>query len=206
MWTFASGIVVAALLVGSVTHGAGLVRIFSADPMLNKVVRYAFNKTGKKIDAAGRTHDANAAVDAQCTYLVEAALAAAGAKQLEIQKATPADKKLGSADEIYVWGRRPPVGLGKNGRRALPQAGWIIQFEKCRFEKKDAQGNVVQYWNMPHHTAIIKKANGTLITVLHQNAGGNGSVKEDTFDLKWLVRTTHLPKTNNYWLYIPTPK
>ena len=86
----------------------------------------------------------------------------------------------------------------------MKRAGWIIQFNNCHFEKKDAGGQVVQSWDMvPRHTAIIERANGTMVTLLHQNAGGDGKVREDTLDLTWLVKPSNLPYANNYTLFIP---
>jgi hypothetical protein len=57
---------------------------------------------------------------------------------------------------------------------------------------------------VPRHTAIIERANGTMVTLLHQNAGGDGKVREDTLDLAWLVKTNSLPYANSYTLFIPT--
>jgi hypothetical protein len=179
----------------------GLRRIFSADPLLNKIVSYAYDRRGTAVEFEKRPPGEKP----QCTDLVNAALVAAGAKKLEIRNAIPAQKKLGSPDEIYVWGTQM-VGLGKgpNRSRALPAAGMIIQFYACSFQKKDASGQVVYKRDMPErHTAIVKSAKGTMVTVLHQNAGGDGTVREDTFDLAWLVKTSSLPLGSGYDLFMP---
>jgi hypothetical protein len=179
----------------------GLRRIFSTDPLLNKIVSFAYERRGTAVEFEKRPPDQVP----QCTDLVNAALVAAGAKKLEIRHPTPAEKKLGSPDDIYVWGTQM-VGLGKgpNRSQALPAAGMIIQFYACSFQKKDGSGQVVQ--NMPErHTAIVKSAKSTIVTVLHQNAGGDGKVREDTYDLAWLVRTSNLPFASGYRLFMPVP-
>jgi hypothetical protein len=102
----------------------------------------------------------------ECTDLVDAALKSAMAK--------PGNN--------YVWGtlkRRPAMGD-------------IIQFEGCYFE---APGKT-RWFTMEHHTAIVESASGSVVTLLHQNAGGDGATRRDTLDLSWLKR-------GSYKIYAP---
>ena len=157
----------------------------------SRIVNFAEAVKGKKVDAAGRTFEGNADVDAQCTYLVIAALAAAGAK--------PGDF---TDQKNYVWGklqRRKMGRVGVSGALFVIAHGDIIQFEGCRFEKKDANGRVVQWFDMLHHTAIVKSATGTSVVLLHQNAPEGGPVNEVTLDLAWKTSGT-------YKVYTPVPK
>ena len=158
---------------------------FSADPMLDKVVSFAFDKKGTAVEFEKRPPGERP----QCTDLVNAALRYANAQELRKRPKDNVEKLLEEKrgfmypDEAYVWGTRF-VGLGKgpNRLKVKYQAGQILQFEYCYFEKPDK----TRTWDMWHHTAIIKSANGTMVTLLHQNAGGDGKVREDTLDLTWL--------------------
>jgi hypothetical protein len=116
--------------------------------------------------------------DGQCTRLVEEALGAAGAKP----------------GINYVWGT--PV---KTGQKILP--GYIIQFTSCYFDNK--RGST---WTLgiPNHTAIVERANGTTVTLLHQNVDGEPAqekshVRRAEIDLGWLV-------SGSYTIYRPVVK
>jgi len=134
------------------------------------VVKYALSKKGQRIGPLG-----------ECTDLVNAALAAAGAKQIVIEKATPAQLKLGYPEEIYVWGERV---VGLKGTKKSYKPGDILQFENCKFVKPDKTA----WWTMGHHTAIVKSANGSEVTLIHQNAPKGGPVTELTIDLSWVQK------------------
>jgi hypothetical protein len=54
----------------------------------------------------------------------------------------------------------------------------------------------------PHHTAIVETANGTTVTLLHQNMEGDkakSKVRRDTFNLAGIVR-------GSYRVYMPIPQ
>jgi hypothetical protein len=148
--------------------------------MLDGVVRYAVGHLGKKVGGG------------QCTDLVNAALNYAGAKEIEIRQASAHEIKRGwasDANEVYDWGQEvKPLPA----RLYAPYAGQIIQFERCVFQKPDGS----RTFNMPHHTAIVGSADGYTVTLLHQNAGGDGSVRLDTLDLNWL-------KSGHFRVYRP---
>lgn len=143
-----------------------------------KVIEFAVKNMGQRI---GR---------GECTDLVNAALTHAGAKQLVKRPKSTVEKMLEEKtgakfpDEIYVWGiGARTLGKGLNKMRVRYEPGQIIQFEGCRFEKPDGSG----WWEMPHHSAIVKSANGSVVTLLHQNAPIGSGVSELTLDMNWLV-------------------
>jgi len=114
--------------------------------------------------------------DGQCTRLIEQAFAAAGAKP----------------GKNYVWGRTYTSG-------AL-HPGDIIQFQNCVFK------NGGYTWNLgfPNHTAIVEKAQGTKVTLLHQNMDGQPATEKSRvrrleIDLKWR-------KSGTYLFYHPIPR
>jgi len=101
------------------------------------------------------------------------------------------EKNLGYKlpDQISVWGNKD-IRLVDRSKRSPPptyRAGQILQFENCYFEKKRADGSLQQFWDFPHHTAIIKSASGSVVTMLHQNAPLGSPVHEDTLDLRLLT-------------------
>jgi hypothetical protein len=111
----------------------------------------AWAHLGEKIVAfAAARVDQKGVGDGQCTSLVEQALAAAGAKP----------------GKDYVWGTTDGVG------GLYP--GDIIQFQSAVF-KKDGWT-----WNLgaPNHTAIVEKAWGTHLTLLHQNVDGEPATEK----------------------------
>jgi hypothetical protein len=150
------------------------------------VVKFAVDNEGKRI---GR---------GECTDLVNAALEKAGCKQIQIEKPTAAQKKLGYPDEIYVWGRRIAA---LRGTKLAYMPGDILQFENCVFKKPDGTRTLT----MPHHTAIVKSAKGTEVTLLNQNAPIGGPVVEVTFDLAWIQSNTD-GKKSFIFHYSPQPK
>ncbi|MFN0018498.1 MAG: CHAP domain-containing protein [Pirellulaceae bacterium] len=87
--------------------------------------------------------------DGQCTRLIEAALAAAGAKP----------------GKGFVWGRTLMTG-------ETMRPGDIIQFTSVVI--KDGFST----WNLgaPNHTAIVSQVNGTKVTLLHQNMDGEPAI------------------------------
>jgi hypothetical protein len=155
----------------------------------SRIVNYAEGRKGKKVDAAGRTLEGNADVPAECTDLVKAALDQAGAK--------PGDF---TDPNNYVWGKLEPRRLsrpGTTGARYVITYGDIIQFESCVFRKPD--GSYTWTMGTPHHTAIVKSVNSSVVTLLHQNAPRGGPVREETLDLGWVT-------TGTYKVYTPIPK
>jgi hypothetical protein len=167
-------------------------RYYSRDPMLHSVVRYAVGHLGKKVEFEKRPPGEN---PHQCTDLVNAALNYAGAKENEKRQASAHEIKRGwasDANEVYDWGQEvKPLPA----RLYTPYAGQIIQFERCVFEKPDGSRS----FTMQHHTAIVGSADGYTVTLLHQNAGGDGSVRLDTLDLNWL-------KSGHFRVYRPEPR
>ena len=95
-----------------------------------KLISFASQNMGKKIGGG------------QCTELVDAALAFAGA----------------APGSNYVW------GTNVTGQRIRP--GDILQFEGCRFETTN------RWDEFPHHTAIVGGFSGSTVHLLHQNVNG----------------------------------
>jgi hypothetical protein len=101
------------------------------------------------------------------------------------------EKNLGYKlpDQISIWGNKHLrlVNRSKPSPPPTYKAGQILQFENCYFEKKRANGSLERNWDFPHHTAIIKSADGSVVTILHQNAPLGSPVHEDTLDLRLLT-------------------
>ena len=103
----------------------------------------------------------------ECTDLVDAALA--------YVKAKPGNN--------YVWGQVATT----------PRRGNIIQFWDTKFSWKDANGGSGTWGTAPggHHTAIVKSANGTQVTLIHQN-DGQRVVTTRAIDLAWSHTGTYI--------------
>jgi hypothetical protein len=194
---------VAALLVPATVKAAPFPGIeIPVDPhsLRGKIIAYGESHMGKRIGGG------------ECTDFVNAALAAAGAKQIDIEKTPASLVKAGYPAQTYVWGRAEPIVPKQEeilGVPVLPKglpdlnrlAGAILQFEDCTFKKPDG----TQTWSMPHHSAIVKSAHGTVVTLLQQNAPTGGPVSETTLDLKWLQKATD-GKTAVLKAYYPVEK
>src|SRR5262245_52966334 len=115
----------------------------------------------------------------ECTDLVNAALDYAGMKR----------------GDNYSWGTKI------RGVRRIYKPGYIIQFENCHFAKPDG----TKTWTMPHHTSIVKSANGSYVTLLHQNAPKGGPGTEISLDLAWLTPNAD-GKSSSIQLYAPVKK
>jgi hypothetical protein len=135
----------------------------------------------------------------QCTDLVSAALEYAGMKGIEMRLPTEDEKKAGlpglpggEDGHIYSWGTKV------RGVRRIYRPGYIIQFENCHFANAAGLS-----WTMPHHTAIVKSANGSFVTLLHQTKGS--PVMESSLDLAWLKPNTD-GKSSSIQLFAPVKK
>ncbi|OWK42224.1 hypothetical protein [Fimbriiglobus ruber] len=157
------------------------------------------NSLGGKVVAYATQHEGQRIGGGQCTDLVNAALASAGARQIRIETTAPSLVKAGFPSQMYRWGVPVPL-VTAEAKHVLP--GMILQFEDCTFKKPDG----TQTWVMPHHTAIIKSAHGTMVTVIQQNAPTGGPVSEATFDLRWLQKKTADGKAAVLSAYIPQAK
>ncbi len=111
----------------------------------------------------------------ECWTLADRALEAAGARQ-------PSRNGVGPFD----FGR--PV---KRGQKILP--GDVIQFARAYFRGQNYEVD------LPQHTAIVSRAKGTRVTLLHQNFAGKRIVQLTPIDLKDLKR-------GEYKIYRPVPK
>jgi len=148
-----------------------------------KFVAAAERYRGQKIDGG------------ECSEFVNKVLADMKGQQLVLRPKRPdeklKEKNLGYKlpDQISIWGDKPIrlVSRSKPLPRPSYQVGQILQFENCYFEKKPADGSLERNWDFPHHTAIIKSANGSVVTMLHQNAPLGSPVHEDTLDLRLLT-------------------
>ncbi len=132
------------------------------------ILRFAKSKLGQHVGDGG------------CSELASAALDVAGARPLKVYKTSPKLVKLGHPEETCDWGR---LVVSKSGQFNY-EPGMILQFENCEFRKPDGSA----WWSFPHHTAIIKSAKGSVVTLLHQNAPIGGPVVELTLDMAWLQR------------------
>ncbi len=119
------------------------------------VLSFAQSKLGQKVGDGG------------CTRLIEAALAAVGAKPGE---------NLNSPG-FYVWGAKLSAG-----ETMLP--GHIIQFAPgTRFQTANSSLWMDSFFG---HAAIIESVNGSTITVLNQNMAGSPVIRT-TINLSTIV-------------------
>jgi hypothetical protein len=177
-WALAGGFAIALLMANvnpaaaqSDAAKAAILTLRATVPA--RVVQFAAGAASKKLRIGGP--------NGQCTDLVIAALASAGAKPGDFSNPTN-----------YVWGT---LKLTTRLRPGAPAMGDIIQFEGCYFE---APGKT-QTFTMEHHTAIVESNKGGVLTVLHQNGPGGGETRRDTLDMSWLKR-------GRYMVYAPIPK
>jgi hypothetical protein len=103
----------------------------------------------------------------ECWTLADEALADAGARR-------PGRDGWG----VYVFGREL-----KTDEAVLP--GDIVQFSEARFESKG--GKVAE---IPQHTAVVTKRDGTKLSILHQNWNKSTKVSKLDLDLAELKKGT----------------
>jgi hypothetical protein len=100
----------------------------------------------------------------ECWTLADQALRAAGARR-------PGRGGMGG----YVFGRAL-----RKGETALP--GDVVQFENASFTHTGPGGSS-STTTMPRHTAVVYRVRGTTLTLLHQNFGGDRTVRVGRVDL-----------------------
>ena len=108
----------------------------------------------------------------ECWTLAAEALIAAGAE--------PA--------HLYVFGK--PLSDGQ-----APLPGDIIQFNSATFQSSQGTYQL----GIPNHTAVVYRAQGNLITMLHQNVNGQRFVQTLALDFSTLT-------SGNYIIYRPVPR
>jgi hypothetical protein len=124
--------------------------------MADRIVSYASLRLGERVG------------DGECFTLVDRALRSAGAK-------SAADYGEVTPDADYVWGSA--VGLSDL------RPGDVIQFRDYRFERTvettNSEGTTTTTENeeRPHHTAIVEAVDGSVATVLEQNAPEGSPVR-----------------------------
>ena len=159
-----------------------------------KVVEFAAASMNKRIGSGDSTD------------LVNSALKHAYAMTQRLRSKNNAEKVLEAKagakfpDTINVWGTQVrSLARGKNGIAVLPYGpGCVIQFEDCIFEKPDG----TQRWELLHHTAIVKSAKGSYVTLVHQNYPKGSAVNETSLDINWLKAGSN-GKKGHFWLYSP---
>jgi hypothetical protein len=137
----------------------------------------AWAQLGTKIvNFAASRVDQKGVGDGQCTRLIEQAFEAAGAKP----------------GKDYVWG-------SSDDMHAL-YPGDIIQFQSAVFK------NGGYTWNLgaPNHTAIVEKAWGTKVTLLHQNVDGEPATEKSR--VRRLEIDLRSRTSGSYIFYRPLPK
>ena len=158
----------------------------AAGPLDQQIVNTAQGFMGKRVGSG------------QCTDFVSEVLRLSNAKGITYEKWTVVVNKKVTKIDSYGWGKRY-VQLGKNRPPLRPKAGNIMQFESCHFEYRNANSWGSYDYGIPHHTAIVKSVNGSVVTLLHQNAPVGGPVVEATIDLSWL-------KSGHYKFYEAIPQ
>jgi hypothetical protein len=157
-------------------------------PVINqKVVTFAEAHVGQKVGQG------------QCTDLVQAAYAAAGAES---------GSKLGPTgpDADYVWGTRVTTVTTSKHSLAGVVPGDVIQFHDVTLVHTTTYPNgswSITTQTVEHHTAIVEAVSGSTIYVLEQNAGSadtpdsvRQTVQHGTFNLNDL-------QSGTMWIYQP---
>jgi hypothetical protein len=148
--------------------------VWAAEPesVNDKVVKFCKAKLGKEVG------------NGECTGLVEAALAAAGAQ-------TSRDFKDSPNDGDYVWGEQVYLLAVKDGKRTEEAAkgqkvkpGDVVQFRDAKFAGRLAAG-AFYTTTSPHHTAVVVgvQNGGRTLVVLHQNVNGKKAVSQQSYNL-----------------------
>jgi hypothetical protein len=102
----------------------------------------------------------------KCWTLADRALARAGAQR-------PGKGGM----PLYAFGRPVP-----SGQRILP--GDVVQFERASFARRRPDGGISRR-SIRHHTAIVYRVRGPVLTLLEQNVGGKRHVRLGrTIDLR----------------------
>lgn len=133
--------------------------------------------------------------DGHCTDLVNAAYWYSGAQPMTQVTHRIREGKNFVPLSTCDWGQRF-VPLGKSNKPLIPHAGCVVQFEGCGFS---TDGDDL---NFDHHSAIVESANGTMVTLIHQNVDGSlgdSKVRRQTVDFSGKVR-------GHYFVYLPLPK
>jgi hypothetical protein len=149
-----------------------------ANTLGEAIASYASSQLGKCVDGRHQVRSAACPTlpvgqigDGECTHLVEAALAAAGAK--------PGNFSVSP----YDWGADVTSGNW--------QRGDILQLEATRFTSPD--GN--SWWGTSgHHSAIIVAVRGKVVTLVEQNVNNIRRVAQKDYDLSW-------PHTGRFVVY-----
>ena len=142
----------------------------------NKVVEFAKSQIGKQVGKG------------QCSHLVEAALAQAGAK-------ATTDFGVGGSNKDYVWGTPVP-------NYDDVQPGDIIQFRNVKIMGqlvvKGKKLNVTM--TIPHHSSIVYANLGKgRLKLLEQNVGGVKVVQETEMNFA-------TKQSGTVWFYRPVKK
>jgi hypothetical protein len=139
-----------------------------------KVLKYAQDHINRCVAEDGKDYDKVCArnpnpkiINGECTHLVMAALASAGARPGNF-RVTP-----------YSWGRLITDGSY--------QPGDVLQFTNTRI-MADPNNDKKGTWETgTQHSSIIESAAGKVVSVIEQNANGDRFVKRGTVHLDWTI-------------------
>jgi hypothetical protein len=149
--------------------------------------------------AFAQSHIGQEVGNGQCTDLVDAAYAAAGAES---------ESKLGPTgpDADYVWGTPVDTVTTANHSLAGVLPGDVIQFRDVTLVHTTTYPDGSWYTTTKtadHHTAIVESVSGSTINVLEQNVGSANTpdsvrytVQRGTYDLDDL-------QSGTMWIYQP---
>lgn len=144
-----------------------------------KIAAFAESKVNRCVDGQGNvrqspcpTLPAGQVGDGECTHLVQAALAAAGAKPGNF------------SSEPYDWGTE----VGRDSTAPM-RRGDIVQLQATTFKGPNGQ-----WGTTGHHTAIVTRVSGATVTLVEQNISGVRAVKVNSYDFSW-------PHTGFYVVY-----
>jgi hypothetical protein len=170
--------------IGMDARGGGRGTVSVAD----QIVAYARQRLGQRVG------------NGECFTLADRALRNAGAR-------SASDHGDVSPDADYIWGSS--VNLSDL------RPGDVVQFRGYRYDRtvdvnhSDGSGSTETHSEeRPHHTAIVQRVNGSVVTVLEQNAPAGSAVVTTTlyFGSSQTTAgdtTTRVAVSGSWWFYRP---
>ena len=152
-------------------HGAG------SSGLGEKIAAFAEAKLNRCVDGQGKVRQSacprlpdGQVGDGECTHLVQAALADAGAKPGVF------------SPEPYVWGT-----VVSRDSTASMRRGDIVQLQATTFTGPNGS-----WGTTGRHTAIVTRVNGATVTLVEQNINGVRAVKVSSYDFSWPHSGTYI--------------
>ena len=155
--------------------------------------------TNQEVVGFAEAHLGQEVGQGQCTDLVEAAYAAAGAVP---------ESQLGptGSNADYVWGTLVTTVTTASHSLAGVLPGDVIQFRDVTLVHTTTYPN--GSWSSTtqtaeHHTAIVESVSGSTITVLEQNAGSSSTPDSTRYTVQHGTYNLSDLQSGTMWIYQP---